>query len=776
VNAKGILARLGRGEGIASVCAAAGMSRPQFDAWWREETGRRVPPHEGSRPAAVRSPARIERDEWGAPHVIAGNDTDLFFAFGVATAQDRLFQLDYLRRKARGRLAEVMGSEAVESDLLYRTVGLAQIAEAEWQALPAETRALTEAYSAGINAVIEESRALAPIEFDLLEYEPEPWRPTDCLAILSEFRWYLTGRFPVIVIPELAKRALGEGPLYRAFLRTECDDESILASSAKPRPSAGDAGGPGSNNWAVSGERTESGKPLVASDPHLPYGAVSLWHEVRLRGGSFHVAGVALAGTPGVMIGRTERVAWGITNNICSQRDLYQEKTDPAHPGCFLYDGRWEPWTERPEVIRVRGADPIRATVRSSRNGPIVDGLLPAPARGTGPVSLRWLGAAPCGWLSALQGMNRAATCEAFRQATRPWVVPTWNLVFADVDGHFGFQSVGRIPIRPAEERGYRPGWDPKHQWQGLVPFEGMPRDLDPKRGWVVTANNRVAGDDYPYPLAGRWGSGYRARRIRTCLESARSLAVSDCQELQLDVLSGRAVENVPRLLALLGDSGDPKFRRAVEHLRSWDGRMEVDRVAATVFHAFFVHWCRVVVAERFPADQVDLVSANAAGLAASLLAEGQVGWFHLRERREAIRAAFESALGELTVRLGDDVDAWAWGRLHSLLQKHFLSSRGDLGTLLDRSGLPVPGDSTTVCNNTPDANHASWLGPGYRMVVDLGDPGKGLWSVEGGSNSGHPGSPHYDDQLRLWHAGGTRYVSLEGAEARLVLRLEPGS
>ena len=238
---------------------------------------------------------------------------------------------------------------------------------------------------------MDASRACLPIEFDLLGYEPEPWRESDSLAIIGEFRWYLTGRFPVIAIPELVKRAVGDGPLYKEFILAEIDDESILqpgewlagrasdgarqSSLARPANDGGTSGdnGPGSNNWVLDGYRTDTGKPLVANDPHIPYYAVSIWHEVRLNGGGFNVAGVALAGMPGIMIGRSEHVAFGITNNICSQRDLYQEKTDPEHPGCFLYDGKGEPAQLRAEIIQVRGQEPIRKTIRSSRNGPIVD-------------------------------------------------------------------------------------------------------------------------------------------------------------------------------------------------------------------------------------------------------------------------------------------------------------------------------------------------------------------------------------------------------------------
>jgi penicillin amidase len=786
-NGKDLLMRLGAGESIAAVCAAAGWDRPRFEDWWREECRRRVRPADGIvRAPGLRSRVHIRRDDWGVPHVAADTDADLFLGFGYATAQDRLFQLDYLRRKARGRLAEVLGREAVESDVLYRTLDLAGIAEAEWRSLPEDSRDLITAYAAGVNAVIGQSADAPPIEFDLLDYRPELWSPVDCLAIAGEFRWYLTGRFPVIVLPELVKRALGDGPIYHAFLQGEEDGESILPPGSYPAgawrgtvgQTAGDPDeGHGSNNWVLAALRTTTGRPIVASDPHVPFGAVSIWHEVHLRGGSFHVAGVAYAGMPAVMIGRTERVAWGITNNICSLRDLYQEATDPAHPGCFLHDGRWEPARERQEIIRVRGAGPVVRTVRSSRNGPLVEDVLPGPARDTGPVSLRWLGAEPCGWLPALLGMNRARSAEEFREATRPWVVPTFNLVFADADGHIGHQCVGRIPVRRVAERGYRPGGDPRHQWDGVIPFDAMPRQTDPARGFAVTANNRLAPPDFPWPLSGTWSSGHRARRIREEIEARPRWSPEDCRRLQLDVRSGRAAACVPPLLAHLESETDPRLRRVADVLKGWDYRVEPHSVAAAVFNVFFAHWCRVVTAERLPRDVADLAAGSAGGLAASLLGSDPHNWFGAHRRGKAVRTAFRAAVDELTLRLGPDVAGWTWDRLHTLVLKHFLSGRGDLGLLLDRSGQPAPGDVTTVCSTTSDAHHAASLGASYRMVADLADPRQGLWTVDLASVSGHPGGPHYDDQLALWTKGACHYLPLvddRDAPARATLTLEP--
>lgn len=784
-----ILKRLGRRESIASVCAAAAVSRDEFDTWWQAECQSRVPRNEGVVRARVGGRVEIVRDAWGIPHIRAERDDDLFFGYGYAMAQDRLFQLDYLRRRAWGRLAEVLGPEAVPLDLVAHTMQLGCIAAEEWAAANDETRRLLTAFADGVNAVIDSSAERPPIEFELLDYRPSPWSSVDCLAIASEFRWYLTGRLPILAVPELVRRRLGDGPRYRAFLHVEADDECIVPHGYYPaerrgvEPLAGTGGDPtpgeGSNNWVLSPARTTTGRPLLASDPHIAFAAVSCWYEVHLCGGSFNVAGMTYVGMPAVMFGRNEHVAWGCTNNICSQRDMYQERTDPAHPGCFLFDGRWEPAERRDIRIEVRGGEPVLRTILRSRHGPIVDELLPEALRGTGPVSLRWLGSEPCRWLEVLLAMDRATTADELREASRPWLVPTFSVVFCDAQGHIGYQAVGRVPLRKTPNRGYRPGWDPEHEWQGLIPFEGMPRLADPARGFAVTANNRPAPDDFPYPLAGVWASGQRALRIRQMIESRDKHSREDTGAMQQDDLSLRALECVPRLIGLLVDEGEPRVRQAVELLRRWDGRMKVGSAAAAIFDLFFTHWCQAIAGQHFEGEAAALVAAAAGGLAAKLLEDDAAGWFAAGKREAAVRQAFRAALDTLATRLSNDPAGWSWGKLHRLQRRHVLSGRGDLGALLDHQELPVGGDVTTVGNTGNDPQWLATIGAGYRMLVDMAVEPPEMWAVDAGSASGHPGSAHYDDQIGDWLAGRYHRLPLDRAAvdqvARSRLKLEVG-
>jgi len=782
-----LLRRLGAGESREAVCVWAGMTPADLEAWWQAETAGRVPAMDGRLRVGAPDQVKIVRDRWGIPHVFADTDDAAFFGFGFAIAQDRLWQMDYLRRRALGQLAEILGRDGLALDIVARTVGLPRIAREHLERLPAATVRVLEQFSAGVNACITQRAERLPIEFGLLDYTPEPWAPCDSLAVMAEFRWYLTGRLPVITIPELAKRALGDSHLYRAFLTPEAGDESIVrpgvyrSAHGRAEPVASGTGDPeegaGSNNWAVAGRRSATGRPLVASDPHIAFGTTGCWYELHLSAGSIHAAGMAYVGVPFLIMGRNERVAWGLTNNICSQRDLYQEQADPRHPNCFLSDGAWEPAKETTEAIAVKGEAPHSLTVRYSRNGPIVDHLLPEPARDTGPVSLRWLGADYSDEITCGLAAARACSCAEFREALREWRVPTVSFVFADVDGHIGYQCAGRIPIRDDWDRGYRPGWDPRHQWTALIPYGEMPAESDPASGWVRSANNRTAPPDFPYPLSGTWNSGYRALRIRQMLEAQERFAVGDFARMQGDTLSLRAVECVPALLAALEGVPDERLRRAAAVLRGWNRRMDVAEVGAALFEPFFARWCRAVAEARFPPAMVDLMAGADMGLAVALLAGDTGGWFAPGRRNEAIVSAFRRTVENLEARLGPDVTAWTWGRVHTIPLRHFLSGRGDLGALLDRGGNPVHGSGVTVCNTGYDPNYMAVIGANYRLIADLSADPPCLHAVDASGQSGEPGSRHYGDQLPEWLAGQHHVIPMDRArvedEAAARLTLE---
>ena len=370
--------------------------------------------------------------------------------------------------------------------------------------------------------------------------------------------------------------------------------------------------------------------------------------------------------------------------------------------------------------------------------------------------------------------MDRARSVGEFRESLRPWHVPTFNLVIADVEGHIAVQVAGRIPLRKLPERGYRPGWDPEHQWIGLLPFEAMPNSVDPTRGWLASANNRLAGDDYPYPLYGCWISGHRAVRIRQMIEAGLAsvepsgrraqpeqsgFAVDDFRRMQHDTVSLRAVQCVPPLVATLAGDSDARVQEAIGHLQGWDGRVEAEFVAPTLFNVFFTFWSKAVADARFEGAMAELLARQAEMIATRLLNDDPHGWFSPGEREPALRRVFAETLSHLTQQLGPDMSQWQWGRVHRMPLKHVLSSRGDLSQLLDDGGGPVKGDMITVCNTGSGPNWLANSGAGYRLIADLSTDG--LWAIDCQSQSGNPSTPHYSDQLAAWTSGEYHFLPL---------------
>jgi penicillin amidase len=800
------LRRLGRGEPIAAICQDEGWSRSDFDAWWRSELDHRATsdaapgsdaaPESDDAPASrnLDAPAEIIRDGRGIPHVYAGSDHDLFLAWGFAMAQDRLFQLELQRRKGHGTVAALLGVAGLEFDRPAHLIGFPALAQAELDRLDPETRSLLDAFASGVSVAVERMRGTLPIEFDLLGATPDAWTALDLLACVTAWRWQFTGRPHVIAGPELLKRHLGDARLVDALLRAGREaDTPILPPDARypvtsgapvavPPGAQSVAGDPiGSNNWVVGGSRSRSGAPLLASDPHMPYVSYSAFHEVGLHGGSFDAVGAALVGMPGLLFGRNRQLAWGITNNICSLRDLYQERP-VSLPGngsrpAFEYDGAAEAAAVREVSIEVRDAEDVSLTVVATRNGPLVDDLLPPLARDTGPVSMRWLGTEPCDWPGALIRLMRSQSAAEGATAVDGWLVPTYNLLLADASGSIAYRATGQIPLRSVPDRGYRPGWDPVHQWTGLIPAEGMPRAIDPARGWLATANNRPAPDDYPFPLSGTWDEALRARRIGDLIEERTPLDRETLSSMHADVRASRADNTLPAMLALFEGVADEPANAVLQILGAWHREATPDSAGAAIFEVLFWRWCQTVLVERLgDRSLADYLAPWSAGLASALLHGDNVGWFAPGRRELVAGDVLRQTIEELTERLGPDPKAWRWGSLHMLRLRHPMSGRGDLGELLDKPMVEVGGDLTTLNNSGFDANRdprgpqgpRAWeatSGAGYRLEVDMGESPPVAWTITAESQSGDPGSRHWDDQRADFLAGRVRRLPLDRTE-----------
>lgn len=758
-----LLARLGGDQPIDAVVAAA---RDAFLA-------RRAAVGDANFTGAVEGSVEILRDGAGVPHVFAGSTADLWYGVGIAMAQDRLWQMDRLRRRALGRQAEVLGPKYLASDIAHRTVGIDRIAEWQPAKLDGETHSAIAAFVAGINRQIERFGDELPVEFGILGYRPEPFTVGCVVAIARGIWWSLNGRIDRLMAAEAA-RLLPES-LRTAYLTPEGAEHLVLPDGGSL--AAGSDDQTGSNNWAVAAGVAPHGKALLAGDPHQPFWVPSSWYEYGLHMPGFDAAGCGHPGFPGLWWGSNGTVAWSITNNMASTRDLYREEVDPADSGRYRDGDVWRRFDERRVEIAVLGAAPHILTIRSTVRGPIVNALVPALEEGGDPpLALRWVGHEPMDDLRASMAVARAQDWRAFRTALRDWAVAVFNFVYADASGNVGYQMAGRVPVRGRVTYGLRDAGVPADRWTGYIPFDGLPHSYNPSRGYVASANQRIVPPDYPHPIYGAYSQAHRGIRIDQAFAAGpgdRGATIA----LQNDVKNVRAERLCPGILAALAGSADADARVLSGILAGWDHRYGLDTAAPTVFETFMYHWQRRVLAVHMPARLLDL-TVQQTNLACVLLAEPGMAYFAEGTAAAAVAAA-RDAMAALRSRLGDDPAGWNWGRVHLAHWAHPLSATANADAF-DIGPGPVAGGSHTVSNTGGELPpHAASSGAEYRIVVDFADPRRFL-AVQNIGNSGVPGSPHYRDQFDDWRLGRYHTVELDRAgieaSARSRVRIEPGA
>lgn len=800
--------------GLLVTVLVAGIGAAGF-GWWT--VNRSMPDTNGHVDIpGLDAPVEVLRDEHGIPQVIAETDHDLFLAQGYVHAQDRFWEMDFRRHVTAGRLSELFGASQVSTDAFIRTLGWRKVADAEYALLDEPTRALYDAYAAGVNAYLDaRTGADLSLEYAVLDlqrpgYTPEAWSPVDSIAWLKAMAWdlrtnledevdrallstvltpeqvaqlhpgYDFGTMPTIiggqpsapasvgepvVIPDGAAAALAE-------LRSTLDGLPDLL---------GPAGGEiGSNSWVVSGALTDTGSPLLANDPHLGPTMPSIWVQMglkcRARTDACHydVAGYTFSGMPGVVIGHNDRIAWGFTNLGPDVADLFLERIDGD---AYELDGVARPLTVREEVIEVAGDDPVTITVRSTGHGPVVTDLTPdfaavadgyptaagQPA-GEYQLSLQWTALAPGTTAQAIFALDRATDWTGFRSAAALFDVPSQNLVYADVDGNIGYQAPGNIPIRLAGDGTVPlPGWTSTDGWLGRVPFDELPSEFNPARGYVVTANNAVSASG-PF-LTADWDYGYRAagieRGIRAHLDDGEPLTVEHMAEIQLDVADPGSAALVA---AVAGLELDGDAARGAGLLTAWDGRADVDSAGAAYYAVFW----RTLLDRMFsglPEPTRPVGGDRWIRVVGTLLADPASPWWTDQRTgatgRDAVLAAsLAAAWTEAGDRLGDDPAHWRWGRLHTLTlenQSFGVSGIAPIEWLFNRGPYELGGGSAIVDAIAWDATEGyevSWV-PSMRMVVDLADFDRSRWVNLTGA-SGHAFSPHYADQTELWQAGRT--------------------
>jgi penicillin G amidase len=720
--------------------------------------------------------AEVLRDSYGVPHIYAQTSYDLFYLQGYVTAQDRLFQMDLYRRAGSGRLAEVLGEPALDSDKQFRTFGLARVAAQELGLLREDTRANLEAYADGVNKFLEQHLDTLPLEFVILGYRAEPWSPLDSLVVAKLqaydaanninqelLRAGLASRFGsgvlATLMPDPSGRAASvDGRAWAMVAPYMAAGTALPGAVALSNVLPGAGRGSGSNCWALAGSRTSTGKPMLAGDPHLAVRNPSIWYEIGLEGAGFKLVGFSFAGIPGIVIGHNDRIAWSFTYAYTDTQDLFVERQDPADPRRFEYKGQYEPATFVREKINVKGRlDPVIVDVAITRHGPIVTGLLDGQ---TAPLALRWTALDPGRLVDFVFKLARAGSWQDFRAAAADFTGAAVSACYADVDGHIGYQLIGQLPARKGDGQMPVPGWTGEYDWSGTLPLDANPSLLDPPGGVIVNANDRPTQDTKNAAYVGEWDPGFRAAYITQRLASLAKADMQAMRALQTDYASTPVARWREAIVA-----ASPKSdlqRRAQALVRDWDGSLTAGSGAAAVTEA----WLMAMLARTFEdkigeALYAEYVEEGPAVFALhELLSRPSDPWFShagdpsVRGRDGLSTIALEDATRELVARFGTDTTRWRWGDLHTITFAHPLAI-GPLGLLLNIGPLPRAGDGFSVNNGAydPTKPYKQTTLASERMIADLSDLDNSL-SITPVGQSGQPGSRYWGDQAPLWNAG----------------------
>ena len=781
--------------------------------------------------AGLDSEVQVIRDEHGIPQIYADSTHDLMLAQGFVHSQERFYEMDVRRHATAGRLSEMFGEDALETDMYVRTMGWRDVAERELPLLQPDTRAALDAYADGVNAYLaDRSPSEISLEYTVLnagglDYHPAEWTALDSLAWLKAMAWDLRGNMQDEVDRVLSadvvgkKRAAALFPPYPydehdpilsqgAVVDGVFEQDAVIGGTRNPRRPPfgrkalaelstvreglermpdwlGRGDGVGSNSWVVDGEHSTTGAPLLANDPHLGVSMPGVWMQVGLHCRNvsdacpFDVAGFSFSGVPGVIIGHNADIAWGFTNLGPDVTDLYVERVTGD---TWRYDGKARPLRTRTESIEVAGGDDVELTVRSTDHGPIVsdvddvmeevalDAKVPRPDREEQEyaVSLAWTALEPRPTADAILELNRASDWDDFREALADFAAPSQNVVYADREGHIGYQAPGLIPIRKSGSDGMIPaaGWRPENDWTGeYVPYDGLPNVLDPDEGFIATANQAVTDEDYPYLLTTDWDRGYRSQRIRTLLEDDDELSMREMLDLQLDTRSPMAPVLVPYLL----DASLPRgyFSAGQRLLDDWDLRQDADSAAAAYYNVVWRNLLDLTFTDELTGDLRPDGGQRWMAVMEELLQDPRNEFWDDQEseedeerRDDIIRQAMRDARDDLTSLQSPNPDEWTWGGLHELeLRSSTLGESGIAAVerLFNRGGWEVGGGGAIVDATSWDAREGFEVvaAPSMRMVVSMADLDDSRWINLSGV-SGHAFNDHYTDQTDLWVEGET--------------------
>lgn len=725
---------------------------------------------------------RVFRDRWGVPHIYAENEHDLFMAQGFVQAQDRLWQMESNRRLAAGRLSEILGPPTIGLDRLVRTLGLMRAARREVASYDTHSLGILNAFSEGVNAFIDHSKGRLPLEFRLLKVEPEPWRPEDSIAWAKMMALLGGKNWQEEIVRAMLDQKLGRGKAHELLGLNQPETPTIippglnLASLWPLRPhnsrSFAPTVGGASNNWTVNGSHTATGFPLLANDMHLAVRVPSIWYEIQLVSGEYDVIGLSLAGVPGIIAGHNRDLAWGITFAYTDDQDLFLERMNPDNPGQYLYKDQWLQAVLIKEEIRVKGEEnPVIHEIWETRHGPIISSQVPLTQGLEHALAFKWSGHDPGDMMQAVRGLNLARNWEEFKSAAQNWSEPPINLVYADNKGNIGYVLGSRIPIRSqGHGRGPFQGWTGENEWLGYASPYQKPFLLNPAKGFIATANNKVVGSDYPLYLADDYAPGYRALRIEQVLSRKHKPSTDDFRTLQGDLKCLPAAQFIAALEGI--ELQNPEAQQLLKRLRSWDQVLGPESVGGAIYSVLFYRLMENTfrdelgpVADRFFGvgltylEPLNRFSQHSRVILQHVMEDRNSSWFDdiNTPERENLAQILEKSLTEtaafLKEKLGAEPSAWRWGKLHQIEMQHPLGSVKPLDKVFNLGPYEVGGHFSTVwqsaLNPGMDFSLKGWT-VSNRHIYDLKDWDKSLGAIVPGQ-SGMIGSPHYDDQVEMW-------------------------
>ncbi len=760
----------------------------------------------------ISSDIEIYRDSMAIPYIIAKDDEDAAFALGYVHAQERLFTMDLARRAGAGRLSEILGSETIPFDLMFRTVGIKRMAEMIKSRIDDHSLKILEAYSNGVNLYIDQAKGHYPVEFDILNYSPYKWKPLDCLIIGRMMAWELNiSWWTDVVFSELVQK-LGEEKVKEILPDYPENAPYIIPSELKKLPAVSgnfmdtdrkfrkfigiEGTHLGSNNWIVNKQMSASGAPIIANDPHLGYSAPGKWYAAVIRSKDWNAEGYTLPGVPVFVIGKNQNISWVLTNIMLDDADFYVEKIDSSGKNYF-YDNKWYPLQVIKDTINVKDSASVPFKIKITRHGPVISGihpykvLYPETKIDTSAVSMRWTAQDYSDEFTAFLKINKAKDWKEFKEAFSTYAVPGQNFVYGDNKGNIGYVFGGKLPLRGEQNPTFvLDGTLSKNDWKGYVPQNEIPDLFNPPDNYIASANNKTLRN-FKYHISNLWEPPSRIERITQLLHSRQKHSVSDYMKYQMDFVSPYAKELTGYILNAFKNIKitDPNLKLTIELFENWNFEMDQYSQVPAIYAVFFNHLLQNIYKDKMGHDLYNeyLFTTNVPYRSVMQLMEKPDSWWfddQSTSRREArdevIRKSLSEALTDLEYKFGKDLKEWQWGRLHHAIFKHAFSGFSSIvDNVIDIGPFEIGGDGTTIFNTEypfyesiekfPRFRHSEFennLGPSMRYIYDFSKPDE-FYMILTTGESGNVMSDHYSDMSEMWLRG--KYLRIKTDKASIL-------